>query len=398
MCVSLESMNLQETECKRTDYIPWDEYFMSVAFLTAMRSKDPCSQVGACIVNKEKKIVGVGYNGMPTGISDDLLPWRKDADDPLQTKYMYVCHAEMNAIINKNSTDLAGCIMYVALFPCNECAKLIIQAGIKEVIFMSDKHIHKPESTASKFMMEMAGVSYRQYIPMQKQVSLDFTVMGETLQKDNSSTTDKVSNQVDNANTDIDSSKCRRKRDVNKKRDDYLAWGEYFMALATLSALRSKDPSTQVGACIVNNANKIVGIGYNGMPRGCSDDLLPWGKNHSDKLKVKYMYVCHAEVNAIMNKNCGDVFGCTIYVALFPCNECAKIIIQAGIQKVVYLCDKYEATPTVIASKKMFDLVGITYVAYDLPRKKVIIDFESINWNRKPSPEATFDSKKEKNS
>uniref|UniRef100_A0AAY4AA86 Deoxycytidylate deaminase n=1 Tax=Denticeps clupeoides TaxID=299321 RepID=A0AAY4AA86_9TELE len=115
-----------------------------------------------------------------------------------------------------------------------------------------------------------------------------------------------------------------------RKREDYLEWPEYFMAVAFLSAQRSKDPSSQVGACIVNLENKIVGIGYNGMPNGCSDDLLPWNRSAEDKLNTKYPYVCHAELNAIMNKNSADVKGCTMYVALFPCNECAKLIIQAG--------------------------------------------------------------------
>ncbi|CAO2612118.1 Deoxycytidylate deaminase [Lemmus lemmus] len=119
---------------KRDDYLEWPEYFMAVAFLSAQRSKDPNSQVGACIVNTENKIVGIGYNGMPNGCSDDLLPWRRTAENKLDTKYPYgktssVCHAELNAIMNKNSADVKGCSMYVALFPCNECAKLIIQAG-----------------------------------------------------------------------------------------------------------------------------------------------------------------------------------------------------------------------------------------------------------------------------
>jgi dCMP deaminase len=125
---------------KRQDYLGWDDYFMAVAFLSANRSKDPSTQVGACIVNEERKIVGIGYNGMPNGCSDDELPWAREADSPLDTKYPYVCHAELNAIMNKNSADVKGCRLFVALFPCNECAKLIIQSGIREVVYMSDKH------------------------------------------------------------------------------------------------------------------------------------------------------------------------------------------------------------------------------------------------------------------
>ncbi|XP_068869875.1 deoxycytidylate deaminase isoform X2 [Aphelocoma coerulescens] len=149
-----------EASCKkREDYLEWPEYFMAVAFLSAQRSKDPSSQVGACIVNSENKIVGIGYNGMPNGCSDDVLPWTRTGANRLDTKYPYVCHAELNAIMNKNSADVKGCSMYVALFPCNECAKLIIQAGIKEVIFMSDKYHDTTEMTAARRMFDLAGNS-----------------------------------------------------------------------------------------------------------------------------------------------------------------------------------------------------------------------------------------------
>ncbi|XP_071517791.1 uncharacterized protein [Panulirus ornatus] len=369
---ALARVTVGKYESKRTNYISWDEYFMAVAFLSAMRSKDPCSQVGACIVDTNKKIVGIGYNGMPRGCSDDVLPWNKDSKDKLLCKHMYVCHAEMNAIMNKNNSDLSGCTIYVALFPCNECAKLIIQAGIREVIFFSDKHVQKQGTIASKRMLDMAGVLCRQYIPTQKKIKLDFRQMQEDV------------NAQYSDNPQINSNACNEQgtpKDLNKKREDYLSWGEYFMAMAALSALRSKDPVTQVGACIVNDENKIVGIGYNGMPRGCSDDKLPWGKCSSNALETKYMYVCHAEVNAIMNKNCADVSGCTIFVALFPCNECTKVIIQAGIKKVIYLSDKYKEKPSTVASKKMLDLSGILYCPYSLSRREITIDFEAIDWN-----------------
>ncbi|XP_023598754.1 deoxycytidylate deaminase isoform X1 [Trichechus manatus latirostris] len=159
---------------KRDDYLEWPEYFMAVAFLSAQRSKDPNSQVGACIVNTENKIVGIGYNGMPNGCSDDLLPWRRTAENKLDTKYPYVCHAELNAIMNKNSADVKGCTMYVALFPCNECAKLIIQAGIKEVIFMSDKYHDSEEATAARLMFDMAGVTFRKFTPKCSKIVIDF--------------------------------------------------------------------------------------------------------------------------------------------------------------------------------------------------------------------------------
>lgn len=145
---------------KRTDYISWDEYFMGVALLSARRSKDPSTQVGACIVNNQNKIVGAGYNGLPIGCDDDEFPWKKEGGF-LETKYPYVCHAELNAILNNIGIDLHGCRIYTALFPCNECSKAIIQAGIKEVIYLSDKYNGNDVFKASRLMLERAGVNYR---------------------------------------------------------------------------------------------------------------------------------------------------------------------------------------------------------------------------------------------
>jgi len=146
---------------KRKDYISWDEYFMGIALLSAKRSKDPRTQVGACIVNSKNKIVGVGYNGLPLGCSDEEFPWECEGEF-LGTKYPFVCHAELNAILNNIGIDLEGCRIYTALFPCNECAKAIIQAGIKEVIYLSDKYSHTDIVKASKLMMSKAGITMRQ--------------------------------------------------------------------------------------------------------------------------------------------------------------------------------------------------------------------------------------------
>lgn len=148
------------------------------------------------------------------------------------------------------------------------------------------------------------------------------------------------------------------------KRNNYLSWDEYFMGVALLSAQRSKDSSTQVGACIVNNENKILSVGYNGMPCGCSDEEMPW-QREGEPLDTKYMYVCHAELNAILNNDSGSLKGTKIYVTLFPCNECAKAIIQSGIREVIYLSDKYAETDSVKGSKRMFDMAGIKYTQYD---------------------------------
>ena len=144
------------------------------------------------------------------------------------------------------------------------------------------------------------------------------------------------------------------------KRQDYISWDEYFMGLAHLSAMRSKDPSTQVGAVIVDQEHKVVGIGYNGLPIGCSDDEFPWDRE-GGMLETKYAFVVHAELNAILNST-RDLHGCTLYVSLFPCNECAKAIIQSGIRKIVYEDDKYAAADNVIASKKMLNAAGVELV------------------------------------
>lgn len=158
---------------KRTDYISWDEYFMGVALLSGKRSKDPNTQVGACIVNTQNKIVGAGYNGLPIGCSDEDFPWDKTGDF-LNTKYPYVCHAELNAILNNIGMNLSGCRIFTALFPCNECAKAIIQSGIREVVYLSDKYDGTEISIASKSMLDAAGVSYRKVIVNRSGIELSF--------------------------------------------------------------------------------------------------------------------------------------------------------------------------------------------------------------------------------
>lgn len=160
------------------------------------------------------------------------------------------------------------------------------------------------------------------------------------------------------------------------KREDYISWDEYFMGIAILSARRSKDPNTQVGACIVNNNNKIMSVGYNGLPRGCCDDEFPWERT-GDEFNTKYPYVCHAELNAILNSGGASLEGCKVYVALFPCNECAKAIIQCGIKEVVYLSDKYADSVSVRASKRMFDSAGVKYHQISLAHEELTIDFRA---------------------
>ena len=162
--------------------------------------------------------------------------------------------------------------------------------------------------------------------------------------------------------------------DINKKRENYISWEEYFMSIAKLSAMRSKDPSTQVGACIVSNDNRILSIGYNGAPNGFNDEKFPWGRE-GNPLETKYLYVVHAERNAILNYRGSrkDLENSKIYVDLFPCNECAKEIIQAGIKEVVYLSDKYADTDETIASKKLLDSCNVQYRKIDLKDSKEFV-------------------------
>ncbi|MBR2674264.1 MAG: dCMP deaminase family protein [Mogibacterium sp.] len=158
---------------KRSDYISWDEYFMGVAILAAKRSKDPSTQVGACIVNQYNVILTTGYNGFPKGCSDDEFPWDREGEI---TKYPYVVHAELNAILNAQGKDLNGARIYVDLFPCNECAKAIIQSGIKEIVYLSDKYADTPGVQASKMMLKAAGVKLTQMRPQIEELVLNFKV------------------------------------------------------------------------------------------------------------------------------------------------------------------------------------------------------------------------------
>ena len=150
---------------------------------------------------------------------------------------------------------------------------------------------------------------------------------------------------------------------MSGKREDYISWDEYFMGVAKMSAMRSKDPNTQVGACIVINDNNILSMGYNGFPIGCSDDDFPWARE-GEEIDIKYMYIAHGELNAILNYRGGSLDNAKIYVTLFPCNECAKAIIQSGIKTVVYENDKYADTAAVLASKRMFKAAGIHFYQY----------------------------------
>lgn len=157
------------------------------------------------------------------------------------------------------------------------------------------------------------------------------------------------------------------------KNQNYISWDEYFMGVSKMAGMRSKDPNTQVGACIVSEDNKILSMGYNGFPNGCSDEEFPW-EREGEELDTKYPYVTHGELNAILNYRGGSLQGSKLYVSLFPCNECAKAIIQAGIKTVIYDSDKYEGSVSVRAAKRMFDAAGVRYIKYHRTNRKITLD------------------------
>ena len=162
---------------------------------------------------------------------------------------------------------------------------------------------------------------------------------------------------------------------MSDKRQGYISWDEYFMGVALLAAERSKDPNTQVGACIVDGQSRILSTGYNGFPHGCSDDEFPWNRDES-KGDTKYQFVVHAELNAILNASGKSLAGSTLYVGLFPCNECAKAIIQAGVAEVIYLSDKYKNTPGTIASRRMLDAAGVKLTQLKPTRASLVLNLK----------------------
>ncbi len=385
---------------KRSSYLTWDDYFLAVAYLSAQRSKDPHpvrnSRNGACIVDAMGRIVGIGYDGFPRGCSDDCLPWASnstssDNDDDnssnlpwLETRSPYLCHAEINAILNKCSENVVGGRMFVPNFPGNECAKFIIQSGINEIIYVKDIDEDSDSSRASRILFEVAGVKMTKIKPSVPSIRINFSSSSANTDKDISNDNGDEATRKDNIDEDemekylglmqreggLDPFKFKV-----RKRSDYLSWDDYFMGVAFLSAQRSKDPNTQVGACIVDENKCIIGIGYNGFPRGCSDDCLPWSRTGTDELHKKYPYVVHAEVNAILNKCSANVRGASIYVALFPCNECCKVIIQSGVKEVVFLHDTYHDTDACKASRMMFKMAGVKVRQYTPDQNEIVIDF-----------------------
>ncbi|KAF2346335.1 Cytidine and deoxycytidylate deaminase domain [Trinorchestia longiramus] len=288
-------------------------------------------EVGACIVNDRKQILSLGYNSMPNGCPDDKA-WDKNKSNPLESKEMYVCHAELNAIVNKNSADVRGACIYVTHFPCEKCAKLIIQSDITSVVYYHDNLGKKYPSKPSKEMFEVAKVEYREYT---KSLKLNLTF--EQFCKNT-----KISNPSES---------------TSQLYSAIRSWDEYFMSFAFLSAHYSEEGGMKRGACLVNKQHRIVG-----MPRRRLEIFTTEGEQQTLKKARhdKTLCTCHVPVNAILNKNCWDLNNCSLYVTHFPCNECAKFIVQSGITKVNYYCDSGASD----GARRIFDLADIEYLEY----------------------------------
>mmetsp|Transcript_10575 Transcript_10575/g.30942 ORF Transcript_10575/g.30942 Transcript_10575/m.30942 type:complete len:607 (+) Transcript_10575:412-2232(+) len=390
---------------KRQDYVSWDDYFLGIAVLSSQRSKDPDDAEGACIADSSNRIVAIGYSGLPRGCPDTIFPWRGDfgvdegEDDGngdgngngdethnryLGSKNPYLCTAATNAVLNKGSQELSGCRLYVTNFPKSDDVKVMIQSGIRELIVLQESKTpprhgvdalgdggidlsgladDEQDEYASNAMLIMAGIDIRYHRPRQSSIDLEFC--GSDAPNPSLLRADGDDHAVPSAE-EIEAAAILKEETGydalsvgygnNGRREDYLSWEDYFMSVALLTAQRSKDPSTQVGACIVDDQRRIVGLGYNGMPSGLHDDHMPWGKLNNYEVHNKYMYVTHAEVNAILNSKgsySSHVNGGTLYVTLFPCEHCTKKVIQSGIKKVVYLEDKYHDTDGCRASRAM---------------------------------------------
>jgi dCMP deaminase len=411
---------------KRSNYIGWDDYFLGIAILSSKRSKDPKRAEGACIADAENRIVAIGYSGLPRGCPDTVFPWNDftpTSDDGvvddnsnntgrpwLHTKQPYVCPAITNAILNKCSQDVAGCRLYVMDFPSSDSTKVIIQSQIQEIVILKGKEqragadqlgtdsVLEPDTDdilASRIMLEMAGITLRYHQPSMPSVLLDFgtatpmtTPSGPSCGCNNHTTNrENLSQETTKPNLTEEEQRAATLLLTeagynasaivsNGRRHDYISWDDYFMSVSFLTAQRSKDPNTQVGACIVDPDHRIVGLGYNGMPRGLSDDDMPWARDNANPLYNKYLYVTHAEVNAILNKGSSDVRGSTLYVALFPCENCAKMIIQSGIRRVVFLNDHYHDTPGCKASRIMLQCARVELQQYTPTLQQMLIDYD----------------------
>lgn len=349
---------------KEKNIISWDDWFMGIAILSSQRSKCKLKS-GACIVNPNKIIAGIGYTGLPSGFDDRTL-LRKNANDLFRDEDLV--YGTINAILNTKH-DLNGCSLYVNSFPFHESAKMIVQSGIEKVYYLSDFDESNESMIASKRILEAKGIEIIHFVPSQDSITIDFDMYR------------RGKYEVIGLFSRIkDRFFILRERiiqfilDLRKK--TYLSWDEYFMGIAILATHRSKDPSTKVGSSIVTPNKRIGGVGYNGFPRVEKEDndtIFSWEKSDIF-LENRNTYVVHSEANAILNSKYSLV-ECTIYVGLFPCNECVKLIIQSGMKEVVYLSDRNKHNAYFKKGKRMLKKAGIKVRKFRTARKNIIIKF-----------------------
>lgn len=317
------------------NYLSWDEAFIALCKLISLRSKDKYRRNGSCIVDDKNRILSMGYNGLPFGCRDEDFP-NEINESYYNSKEAYTVSSIINAILI-GRRNIEGSTLYTTDFPDSDSTKMIIQNGIKKVYYIYDEFNNTDDYKASLKMLKESNIIYKQ---------LD----------------------------DID---------INFNNKDLLNWDETFMGVSKVVAMRSKDPSTQVGSCIVDAKHRIISLGYNGFPFGCHDLKFPWHREAECKSETKYPYVIHAEPNAISTANSSFPIGLEnskIYVTLFPCNECAMKIIQAGIKEVIYISDKYADTDMSKAAKRMFDASNVIYRQVD--DNSVIVKTKTKTINR----------------
>ena len=369
--------NYTEFKVKQGNFISNHEFYMSMACLAALSSPDPSTKVGACIANQDKRIVGIGFNDFPMKFYENNFKkdfsfenFKKKYENSEEakyicTKYPYICHAAENAILNKNSSNLKNCTLFTNILPCNECLKLIIQSGIKKVYYLTKKESEnksidenwKESTKGSEVMSIICGVELIKYDKKLEDIKFESRGIKITFDQDSFDEQNKMEkedfkypNFMKNFFT---SSENESVKELKEK--------DFFMFVAQLTSFRSKDPNKQVGACIVDKNGKIVSTGYNGFPNN-PDDKFPWEQQKIKNVNCKNMYVCHAELNAIVNKYDADISGCTIYQTLFPCVNCARLIIQSQIKEIFYyeFDEDKKKKPEFIASKELLEMYGIS--------------------------------------
>lgn len=310
---------------------------MRMAYLCGKRSKDNCTQVGACIVNKLGNIIAMGYNGFPYGCSDEIFPWTKTelVDEQVEkNKHLYVCHAELNAMSKAGLENLKDCVMYVTMHPCNECAKRILKCGIEKVVYLSDKNKNQEGVKAS---VEMLGEKLEQ-----------FKIRGPGKYEIHKS---------DDLNV-VDGSRILQFENP-EKRKNYLSLKDFFMAVAVLASSESTPIDvTKTGACIVRPPFHVVAIGH-------KEEM----ETLNAKTQNRSLYVCHSPVAAIANRNCGSIADCEIYTTHFPfpCNECVKAIIQSKIKKIYYMTELSEMDAAEeLPYRSAYKMLKASHVSFEL--------------------------------